>query len=113
MNKTELVENIKSWMKVDNEIKQLRKDENDRKKKKDEISKKLIEIMNEHDIDEFNTKTGKLVYSKKTVKKPITKKALLEILTKYTEGNVNQAVEIHDFIDSNREEKIVEKISMK
>ena len=39
-------------MKVDNEIKQLRKEENDRKKKKDEISKKLIEIMNEH-IDEL------------------------------------------------------------
>ena len=44
--------------------------------------------MSENDIDEFNTKTGKIVYTKRNVKKPITKKMLLNILTKYTEGNV-------------------------
>ena len=34
--------------------------------------------MNEHDIDEFNTKTGKLVYSK-MIKKPITKNTIRNI----------------------------------
>ena len=34
MNKEELIENIKSWMKIDNELKQLKKEENDRKKEK-------------------------------------------------------------------------------
>lgn len=113
MNKEELIENIKAWMKIDNELKQLKKEENDRKKKKESISKRLMEIMNENDIDEFNTKTGKIVYSKKNVKKPISKKILLEILTKYTQGNVSQANEITEFINDNREQQVVESIQYK
>ena len=113
MNKEELIENIKAWMKIDNELKQLKKEENDRKKKKESISKRLMEIMNKNDIDEFNTKTGKIVYSKKNVKKPISKKMLLEILTKYTQGNVSQANEITEFINDNREQQIIESIQYK
>ena len=113
MNKEELIENIKAWMKIENELKQLKKEENDRKKKKESISKRLMEIMNENDIDEFNTKTGKIVYSKKNVKKPISKKILLEILTKYTQGNVSQANEITEFINDNREQQVVESIQYK
>ena len=33
-----------------------------------------MEIMNENDIDEFNTKTGKIVYSKKMLKNQYQKK---------------------------------------
>ena len=113
MNKEELIENIRAWMKIDNELKQLKKEENDRKKKKESISKRLMEIMNENGIDEFNTKTGKIVYSKKNIKKPISKKMLLEILTKYTQGNVSQANEITDFINENREEQLIESIQYK
>ena len=113
MDKQELIENIKAWMKIDNELKQLKKEENDRIKKKEEISKRLVQIMSENDIDEFNTKTGKIVYTKRNVKKPITKKMLLNILTKYTEGNVSEAQEISDFIDENREQQIVESIQLK
>lgn len=113
MNKQELIENIKAWMKIDNELKQLKKEVNDRKKKKESISKRLMEIMNENDIDEFNTKTGKIVYSKKNIKKPISKKMLLEILTNYTQGNVSQANEITEFINDNREQQIVESIQYK
>ena len=63
MDKQELIENIKAWMKIDNELKQLKKEENDRKKKKEEISKRLVQIMSENDIDEFNTKTGKTIFT--------------------------------------------------
>ena len=72
-----------------------------------------MEIMSENDIDEFNTKTGKIVYSKKNVKKPISKKMLLEILTKYTQGNVSQANEITEFINDNREQQTIESIQYK
>ena len=40
MNKEELIENIKSWMKIDNELKQLKKEENDRRKKKRNLFQK-------------------------------------------------------------------------
>ena len=38
---------------------------------------------------------------------------LLEILTKYTQGNVSQANEITEFINDNREQQTVESIQYK
>ena len=83
MNKELLIENIKEWVKIDNEIRELRKQEKVRKDKQKELSKTLMETMKENDIDEFDIKQGKIMYKKKNVKKPITKKNLLEILLNY------------------------------
>jgi hypothetical protein len=69
--------------------------------------------MRDNDIDEFDINNGKLIYSKKNVKKPITKKALLGILSKYYKGDINKATEINDYIISNREEVVVETIIRK
>ena len=70
-------------------------------------------IMRENEIDEFDINNGKLIYSKKNVKKPITKKALLGILSKYYKGDINKATEINDYIISNREEVVVETLVRK
>ena len=101
-DKSQIMEQIKKWVKIDNEIKQLKKEENTRKKMQKEISTKLIEVMRKNEIDEFSIKNGKLVYSKHNVKKPITKKGLMDILVKYfdDEGKAN---EITEYIDDNRE----------
>ena len=100
--KAQIIEHIKRWVKIDNEIKQLKKEENTRKKILKEISATLIETMRENEIDEFSIKNGKLMYSKQNVKKPITKKNLVDILSKYY-NNVEKAHELTEFIDENRE----------
>lgn len=106
-----LIENIKEWVKIDNEIRELKKQEKTRKKKQDELSKSLMEIMKSNDIDEFDINKGKIVYKKKIVKKPITKKNLLEILSKYYNNDLTTASKLNSFIMDNREEAIVETIS--
>jgi hypothetical protein len=68
--------------------------------------------MKENSIDEFDTKGGKIVYSQTKMKKPITKKNLIGILSKYYEGNIAQALEINKFIMDNREEVVKEKIKL-
>lgn len=103
INKTEIIESIKEWMRIDNEIRNLNKEVRDRKTQQTNISKRLMTTMKDNNIDEFNVKEGKLVYSKKQVKKPITKKYLTDVLLKYYEGNTEQAIELHTFIDENRE----------
>ena len=107
-----LVEQIKKWVKIDNEIKQLKKEENSRKKIQKEISAQLIETMRENEIDEFNIKNGKLVYSKHNVKKPITKKNLTEILAKYF-NDLEKASILTEYIDENREINEKETITFK
>lgn len=103
INKAEIIESIKEWIRIDNEIRNLNKEVRDRKTQQTNISKRLMTTMKDNNIDEFNVKEGKLVYSKKQVKKPITKKYLTDVLMKYYDGNAEQATELNSFIDENRE----------
>jgi hypothetical protein len=103
INKAEIIESIKEWMRIDNEIRNLNKEVRDRKTQQTDISKRLMTTMKDNNIDEFNVKEGKLVYSKKQIKKPITKKYLTDVLLKYYDGNAEQATELNSFIDENRE----------
>jgi len=110
-NKQLLIENIKEWVKLDNEIRELKNQEKTRKKAQCELSKNLMEIMKSNEIDEVDINKGKIVYKKRTVKKPITKKNLLEILSKYYEGDLTSASKLNTFIMDNRTETTLETIS--
>ena len=70
-----------------------------------------METMKENDIDEFDINQGKIIYKKKNVKKPITKKNLLEILSKYYKGDLVSASNMNKYIMDNREEVVIETIS--
>ena len=110
LNKTELVGSIKEWIRLDNEIRNLNKEIRDRKTQMTKISQNLMSTMKDNNIDEFNVKEGKLIYSKKQVKKPITKKYLTDVLLKYYEGDDEQATELNSFINENREATVKETI---
>jgi hypothetical protein len=69
--------------------------------------------MRNHEIDCFDLKDGQIMYTKKNVKKPISKKSLLDILAKYCEGDTIKAGEINNFIMDNREEVVRESIVRK
>jgi hypothetical protein len=109
-NKAELIQLIKDWITTDNEIRELNKQAKQRKDKLKKVSQNLINTMKENEIDEFNVKDGKIMYSKTSVKKPITKKNLLSVLAKYYKGDISQAVEVNNFILDNREEVVKETI---
>ena len=108
-----LVKNIRQWVKLDNEIRALKKEENIRKNEKKEISNTLIDVMKNNEIDCIDIKDGQLCYTKKNVKKPITKKVLLNILSKYFEGDIDKAEDVNEFILNNREEVTKESITRK
>ena len=112
-SKDKLIKTIQEWVKLDNEMRTLKKEISSRKGEQDKITKALINTMKSNEIDEFNINNGKLSYSNRTVKKPITKKNLLEILSKFYNGNTQQASEINQFILDNREDVVVEKLVRK
>ncbi len=111
--KEELVSAIKMWVKLDNEIRSLQKEVLKRNNEKKKISANLIDVMKKHEIDCFDIKDGKIMYNKKTVKKPMTKKVLLTVLSKYFQGDFMKANELNEFILENREESVKENIVRK
>jgi hypothetical protein len=112
-NKQQLIESIKDWVKLDNEIRKLQSELSNRKNEKKRVSTKLMETMNSNNIDCFDIKDGQLCYNKRSVKKPITKKGLFDILTKYYNGDLMQATQVNDYIIENREEVVKETLVRK
>lgn len=111
--KQQLIDTIKKWVKIDNEIRVLQKEQNARKKEKKNISNDLINVMKNNEIDCFDINDGQIIYSKKSVKKPITQKVLLNLLSTYYNGDILKASELNDYIMEKREETIQEKIVRK
>jgi len=111
--KGELVENIREWVKIDNEIRTLQKEINTRKDEKKKISAALMQTMKSNEIDCFDINNGQIQYVNKKVKKPMTKKVLFDVLTKYYDGDFLKANQMKDFIMDNREETSKESISRK
>jgi hypothetical protein len=111
--KDQLIKTIKDWVRIDNELRALQKEQIVRKNEKKNISKELMEVMRKNEIDCFDIKDGQIMYSKKNVKKPITKKNLILILSNFYKGDVEKATEMNDFIMENREETVKESIVRK
>jgi hypothetical protein len=103
MEKELLVKTIRDWVRLDNEIRDLQKEVAKRKTDKKDLSAGLIEIMRASKLDCVDIKGGKITYNKKSVKKPITKKILLNILHSYYKEDEGKAIELNNFILENRE----------
>jgi hypothetical protein len=108
-----LINTIKKWVKLDNEIKALKKEVSSRQTEKKGVSETLITLMKNNEIDCFDIKDGQICYNKKNIKKPITKKNLLDTLSKYFENDPLQATELNEFIQTNREEVVKEVLTIK
>ena len=111
--KDQLIHSIKEWVKVDNEMKVLQKELNQRKAEKKGLSAILIDVMRKNEIDCFDINNGQLIYNKKNIKKPISKKELLNVLSKFFEGDSLKASELNEYILNSRTEVIKEEIIRK
>ena len=112
--KDELVENIKSWMKIDTEMKMLQKELKHRRELKKKLSSSLVEIMKTNEIDCFDMADGKLIYTKNNVKSALSIKHLEECLSLYfaQHPDINPS-DVSEFILDKRVIKVNESIRHK
>lgn len=111
--KEQLVNNIKDWIKIDNEIGQLKADIKERNNKKKILTENLVTVMKTNSIDCFDINGGTLVYKKNKIKKPINGKTLLNALQNYYKDDDKIAEEITKHVMDSREEQIKETIKRK
>jgi hypothetical protein len=111
-DKTALLESIKAWIQIDNELRELQKASKERREMKKELTNNLVNVMRDNEIDCFDVKDGHLMYKKSVSRGPVNKKLLLTTLSSYFK-NEKQADELCTFILDSREEKVRETISRK
>ena len=113
IDKQNLIAIIREWVKNDNEIRELKKQENIRKTNNKIITTKLLEIMRNNNLDCFDINDGQIIYKKTNIKKPFTKKVISQLLNEYYKDDVEKAIEVNTFLMDNREEAVKEKIVRK
>jgi hypothetical protein len=111
--KEQLVNNIKEWIKIDNEITELKSNIKDLNNKKKFLTENLVSVMKTNQIDCFDINGGALVYKKNKIKKPINGKTLLLALQNYYKTDNKIAEELAKYVMDSREEQTKETIKRK
>ena len=109
----ELLENVKTWLDIDNEIRTLQKEIRNRRKLKKDLTQNLVGIMKTQDIDALNVPDGQLIYNKTKTKAPLSKKHLLTSLTTFFKNDKRMVDELAKYIMETRQEKEKENIKRK
>jgi hypothetical protein len=111
--KDQLVNNVKEWIKLDNEISQMKLEIKNKTTLKKNLTENLVNVMKTNGVDCFDINGGSLIYKKNKVKKQINGKTLLTALQNYYKDNDSLAEEITKHVMESREEKIKETIKRK
>ena len=114
MNKETLLNNVKSWISLDDKIKSLGKELKEARLEKKQITDLLLDTMKDNEIDCFDCNNGQIMYTRNNVKKPVNKKYLNDVLEKYFEGqNHEEATKLCNYILENRDIQVHENIKLK
>jgi len=112
-SKDRLVNIVKKWVQLDNQINQLTKTAKQLKNEKKQINQDMIDIMKQNEIDIFDLKDGQIQYKKETKRVALSQKRLLMILSKHPQLGEEQAIALNEYVYENREEIVKESIVRK
>lgn len=106
-SKEDLINTVKKWVYLDNQIKQLNTMLKTLRNEKKEHNVKMVEMMKASNIDNLELKDGQIQYKKYSKRESLTQKKLLDILTKHPQLQSEQVKMLNDYVYENR--KVVEK----
>lgn len=113
MDKDRIVDTIKEWIKIENDLKEIQKIVREKREEKKLLTHELCEIMKNNEIDCFDTNGGKIMYTKNKVKTSLSKKHLLSSLFEMFKDDPHYAEKIATHILDSREDKVKESIRHK
>ena len=108
--KDQLKSNVKSYLEIDDQIKALNKAISERRKQKIKLNDEILNTMKKFEIDNMNTKNGRLIYSVTKTSKPLNKTNLLKGLNIYF-NNEDTSKAVTKIVLDNREK--VEKVKLR
>lgn len=102
---------VKRWLEFDNFIKKAREVIKEKRKQRDELTETITKFMHKYNIEDLNTKEGRIRCKTAVVKAPISQKVVKQRITDYFKDNENQRNEVLHKIYEEREQ--VEKLSLR
>jgi hypothetical protein len=96
--------NVREWLLIDDDIMKLQNAIKDRRKKKNDLTPKIMSFMNNYQINDLNTQNGKLKFSKTQHTKPINKQFLMAKISDYFK-DMNKGEKIANYILDNRDKE--------
>ena len=116
MSLEEFKHQVKLWFEIDNQVTRLHQVIKEKKGVQKHLSQKIMKFMADHNVEDLNTKEGKLRY-KVTQTKPIIPKKVKDIQTKienYFEHDKKMAKEVVAAVfDTEADVPKVEKVSLR
>ena len=94
LKKDDLIVYIKEWIKIDNEIINLKTQVKQKTTKKKELTESLVNVMKCNNIDCFDINGGALIYKQKKTKRTISGKFLLTQLEEHYKDQPELAKEL-------------------
>ena len=112
MDKQQLISVIKDWVRLDAEIAALKREAKGLSNQKKELTKQLVGVMKERNLDEIDLTEGRLVHQTRKTKTPLNKKHLVGCLAKYYKSD-EKGKEVTEYILGTRTEKVSDAIVCK
>jgi len=113
LKKDDLIVYIKEWIKIDNEIINLKTQVKQKTTKKKELTESLVNVMKSNNIDCFDINGGALIYKQKKSKRTISGKFLLSQLEEYYKDQPELAKELTKKVLDNRINVVKDEIKRK
>ena len=113
LKKDDLIVYIKEWIKIDNDIINLKTQVKQKHTKKKELTESLVNVMKSNNIDCFDINGGALIYKQKKSKRTISGKFLLSQLEEYYKDQPELAKELTKKVLENRINVVKDEITRK
>jgi hypothetical protein len=107
----EFKEYVKKWIELDNTIKRAQEAIKERKQARDKLSMLISKFMCKYDIEDLNTKEGRIRCKVMQVKAPVSQKVVKQKIIDYFQNDDNKKEEIISKIYDERE--TVQKVSLR
>ena len=93
---------VKAWVVNDNQIRALNKKMRELRQEKKFHTEKMVDVMKQYEIDNFDVKDGQIHYRTQNHREPLTQKKLLSILASHPQMSEHQANLLGQFIYDSR-----------
>jgi hypothetical protein len=113
LKKDDLIIYIKEWIKIDNDIINLKTQVKQKTTKKKELTESLVNVMKVNNIDCFDINGGALIYKQKKTKRTISGKFLLTQLEEHYKDQPELAKELTKKVLENRINVVKDEITRK
>lgn len=107
----EFREYVRKWLELDNNIKKAQEVIRERKKVRDKLSMLISGFMCKYNIEDLNTKEGRIRCKVRTVRSPVNQKVVKQKITDYFSNDEDKKADILSKIYEEREK--VEKVSLR